>query len=439
MQISLALLGKRRFGPLFSTQMLGAFNDNLFKFAMVVLVIYEIYNDPAAEFQFSAVTTGLFILPFFLFSAMAGQLADNHDKAKIIRIVKTAEILIAIVGAAGLVLQSIPLMLTALFALGAQSTFFGPIKYALLPQHLPKEEVLGGTGLVEAGTYIAILCGTILGGVIVDWWGAPTAAVFVLVVALIGRVSAQFVPPAPPHKAPEPIDWNVVRSSYRLIYGTLHIRRLFLAIIAISFFWTIGAVLIIQFPPLVKNVLTADPTVASLFMGIFSIGIAIGSILINRLLKGEVSARFAPVSVIVMGCFVLLLWVMCRQWQGLEGGALYDFGTFMRAPGAWFVVGALLGVAVFGGMFVVPLYAFITTTVDISQTARTVAANNVVNSGAMVLGSLAAFGLSSLGVSTTEQLFLVAAMCLVSAWTAWLLHKACDIPLPHEASAEAAE
>lgn len=439
MQTSLALLGKRRFAPLFTTQLLGALNDNLFKFAMVVLVIYEIYNNPDVEFQFSAISTGLFILPFFLFSAMAGQLADNHDKAKIIRIVKTAEILIALIGAAGLMLQSIPLMLTALFALGVQSTFFGPIKYALLPQHLPREEVLGGTGLIEAGTYIAILCGTILGGVIVDWWGAPTAAVFVLGVALLGRFSAHFVPPAPPHKAPEPIDYNIIRSSYRLINGTLHIRRLFLAIIAISFFWTIGSVLIIQFPPLVKNVLTADPTVASLFMGIFSIGIAIGSILVNRLLKGEVSARFAPVSVILMGGFVLLLWFICRQWHGLSGDALYDLGTFMRNPDAWFVIGTLLGVAVFGGMFVVPLYAFITTTVDISETARTVAANNIVNSGCMVLGALAAFGLSMLGVSTTEQLFLVAAMCLVSAWTAWLLHKACDIPLPHKASAEAAE
>lgn len=439
MQISFALLGKRRFGPLFATQLLGAFNDNLFKFAMVVLVIYGIYNDPAQEFQFSAVATGLFILPFFLLSATAGQLADNYDKAKIIRIVKTAEILIALTGAAGLYLQSIPLMLTALFALGAQSTFFGPIKYALLPQHLERDEVLGGTGLVEAGTYIAILCGTILGGVIVGKFGAIAAAGCVLAVALVGRISAHFVPPAPPHKTPEPIDFNPIRSSYRLVYETLHIRRLFLAIVAISFFWTIGSVLIIQFPPLVKNVLTADEIVASGFLGIFSIGIAIGSLLINRLLKGEVSARFAPISVIAMGGFVLLLWIICQQWEGLPGGALYDLQSFMSNPDAWFVIFTLLGVAVAGGAFVVPLYAFITTTVDISQTARTVAANNVVNSGSMVLGSLAAFGLSMLGVSTTEQLFLVAGMCLVSAWTAWLLHKACDIPLPRQPVPEALE
>jgi MFS family permease len=206
----------------------------------------------------------------------------------------------------------------------------------------------------------------------------------------------------------------------------LHIRRLFLAIIAISFFWTIGSVLIIQFPPLVKNVLTADPTVASLFLGVFSIGIAIGSVLANRLLRGQVSARIAPASVIVMGVFVLILYFIALQWEGLEDGGLYDLHGFILHEDSWLLLGTLIGVAVAGGMFVVPLYAFLTTTVDISQTARTVAANNVVNSGCMVLGALAAFGLSLLGVSTTEQLFLVASMCLVSAWTAWLLHKACD-------------
>lgn len=426
MPTSLALLAKRRFLPLFVTQMLGAFNDNLFKFAMIVLVIYEIYDDETMEFQFSTVSTGLFILPFFLFSAIAGQLADNHDKAKIVRVVKTAEILIAITGAAGLVLQSIPLMLAALFALGLQSTFFGPIKYALLPQHLEKDEVLAGTGLVEAGTYIAILAGTILGGVIVDLFGAMWAAAWVLSVAILGRIAAHYVLPAPPQKEPEPVDYNVLRSSWRLISETLHIRRLFLAIIAISFFWTIGSVLIIQFPPLVKNVLTADPTVASLFLGVFSVGIAIGSVLANRLLKGRVSARIAPASVILMGMFVLGLYFISIQWEGLEGDALYDLRGFILHDDSWLLLGTLIGVAIAGGMFVVPLYAFLTTTVDISQTARTVAANNVVNSGCMVLGALAAFALSLLGVSTTEQLFLVAAMCLVSAWTAWLLHKACD-------------
>ena len=428
MQNTAHLLRTRRFLPLFLTQLLGAFNHNLFKFSMVILVTYGIYDSESEDFAFNALASGLFILPFFLFSSLAGQLADNYDKARITRFVKTLEIFIAVIGGVGLWLHSIPIMLTALFLLGLQSTFFGPIKYAVLPQHLQKDEVLAGTGLVEAGTYIAILAGTILGGIIIDrdGNGVEIAIVTVFLVALIGRIAAQFMPPAPAQKEVEKIDFNFIRSSIRLISATLHVRRLYLAIIAISFFWTIGSVMIIQFPPLVENVLTATPQVASLFLGVFSIGIAIGSILVNRLLKSKVSARFAPISVILMGIFVLILYFIARGWEGLPDGQLYTFSTFIVHDGAWALLGTLGGVSIFGGMFVVPLYAFLTTTVDISQTARTIAANNVVNSGCMVLGALVALGLSMLGVSTTEQLLLVAAMCLVAAWLGQQLHRACD-------------
>ncbi len=428
MKSTLSLLTKRKFLPLFVTQALGAFNDNLFKFAMLILVTYSIYKDPEQDFAFNALASGIFILPFFLFSALAGQLADNYDKAAITRRVKSLEIVIAIIGGIGLHIQSIPLLLTALFLLGLHSAFFGPIKYAVLPQHLEKDEVLAGTGLIEAGTYIAILGGTILGGLIIDENGnGVSIAIFaVLFVAIAGRVAAQFIPPAPAQKDKETLDFNIFRSSYRLIYGTLHIRRLYLAIISISFFWTIGAVLIIQFPPLVENVLTSAPEVASLFLAIFSIGIAIGSIIINRLLKGDVSARYAPASVIAMAIFVVLLHAVVVNWTGPTDGQLYSLATFLDHDGAWSLLFVLAGVAIFGGMFVVPLYAFLTTTVDISETARTVAANNVVNSGCMVLGALMAMGLSLSGVSTENQLFFVAAMCLISAWLGQQLHKACD-------------
>jgi MFS family permease len=428
MSSALPLLNKRRFWPLFITQLLGAFNDNLFKFSMVILVTYGILNDPAQEFQFNALASGIFILPFFVCSALAGQLADNYDKAMIIRHVKTAEIGLAIIGAAGLYFGSVPIMLLALFLLGLQSTFFGPIKYAILPQHLKENEVLAGTGLVEAGTYIAILAGTILGGVIIDrrGEGVELAAIMVLIVAIIGWVTSRFVPDAPAQKAHEKINFNIFTSSWDLIRDTMHIRRLFLAIIAISFFWTIGAVLIIQFPPLVKNFLTAAPSVASLFLGVFSIGIAIGSVIINRLLKSKVSARYAPISVIMMGGFVIALYLVSRQWDGLPAPQLYDFDSFISYKGAWLLLGTLAGVAITGGMFVVPLYAFLTTTVDISRTARTIAANNVVNSGCMVIGSLLALALSIMGFSALDQLLLVAAMCLIAAYLGWLLHKACE-------------
>lgn len=427
---TLGLLGKRRFLPLFATQLLGAFNDNLFKNAMVLFVVYNVLDNERDETLFSGLTSLIFILPFFLLSAMSGQLADTRDKAQIIRIVKFCEILIMIVGGAGLLLAwagiavkpvAIPLLLLALFAMGVHSTFFGPIKYAILPQHLPSDEVLAGTGWVEAGTYIAILAGTILAGVIT----VEIAAVAVVATAIVGYLTGRHVPPAPPEAdAIAPLDWNIIRSSIQLIKATLHIRKLYLAIVSISFFWTIGAVLFIQFPPLVKNVLTSDQTVASLFLAIFSVGIAIGSVAVNRLLNGQVSARYSPGSVIVMGLFVVAFYVVCRGWVNDNPGELYTIAEFLAHQNAFAIVLTLLGIAVSGGMFVVPLYAFLTTSVPLSQTARTVAANNIVNSGAMVIGSFIAIGLSAMGVAVINQLLLSALMCLISAWLAVELNRA---------------
>ncbi|MGE4323959.1 MAG: MFS transporter [Sphingobium sp.] len=431
MQASLRLLNKRRFLPLFITQLLGAFNDNLFKNAMVLFVVYSVYNDEQSETWFSALATGVFILPFFLLSALSGQLADQRDKAVIIRWVKLAEIVIMVIGAAGLALiwsgiavhlLAIPLLLLALFAMGIHSTFFGPIKYAILPQHLRDEEVLGGTGLVEAGTYIAILAGTILAGVI----PIEVAAIGVVVTAIIGYVAGRAVPPAPSLLSGQSIDFHVIRASVTLVRGTMHVPRLFLAISAISFFWSVGSVLFIHFPPLVKNVLTADKAVASLFLAIFSIGIAIGSVAINRLLRGQVSARYAPASVIGMGLCIVAFHIVCVLWTPAPGDQLLSLGDFLAHPLALALSGCLLGVATFGGMFVVPLYAFLTTTVEKSEAARTVAANNIVNSGAMVLGSVIAISLSIAGMSVVDQLLLVALLCLPCAWIAHRLHRACD-------------
>lgn len=430
MTTSTHLLASRRFLPLFATQLLNAFNDNLFKNAMVLFVVYSVYNSEEAEAQFSAIASGLFILPFFILSALSGQLADMRDKAKIIRWVKLAEIFIMTVGAAGLVLAwqgvltealAIPLMLVALTAMGVHSTFFGPIKYAILPQHLAKEEVLAGTGLVEAGTYIAVLFGTILAG----WIPVELAAAGVMITAVIGYIVSLQVPPAPPLIPAEPIDRHLIRSSIRLVRDTMHQPQVFYAILAISFFWTIGAVLFIQFPPLAKNVLLASKEVASLFLVTFSIGVAIGSVSVNALLKGKVSARFAPGSVIAMGIFVGAFYVICRVWErSITGTELMDVPTFLSHPLAVLVLITLTLIAVGGGMFVVPLYAFLTTKVKPSQAARAVAANNIVNSGAMVVGSLLAGGLSALGVPLVEQLLLSAAMCLVSAWLGHRLHQA---------------
>ncbi|MBN2972446.1 MFS transporter [Roseomonas aeriglobus] len=426
---ALGLLKERRFLPLFVTQFLGAFNDNLFKTAMVLFATYQIFNDAEMEAHFNALATGLAILPFFLLSALSGQLADTYDKSRIIRLVKTAEIFIMVFGAAGLLAAKagytsvgLGMMLGAVLMLGTHSTFFGPIKYAILPQHLKDHEVLGGTGLVEAATYLSILMGTVLAG----WIAVEAAAGMVIIVALIGWVTGRLVPPAPRVGPPLKINYNPITASWHLISATMHIRRLFLAILAISFFWTIGSVLIIIFPPLVKNVLTADEKVASLAIAIFSVGVAIGSVAINAMLKGQISARYSPISVVAMGAFVVAFSVEARMFQPAPPGQLYDVATFLTHSQSLIIMATLLAIAVAGGMFVVPLYAFLTTTVTKDQTARTVAANNVVNAGAMTVGAIAVLVITGFGVTPQDMLLLVAAMCLFSAWLAQKLHRACD-------------
>lgn len=414
------LIHSRRFLPLFVTQLLNAFNDNLFKNAMVLFVVYQVYQSEHEGAQFSAIASAIFILPFFLLSAIAGQLADMRDKAKIIRTVKAAEIGIMLIGGAGLFLAwqgtlittlAVPLMLLALLGMGVHSTFFGPIKYAILPQHLHEDEVLAGTGLVEAGTYIAILAGTIVAG----WIEVEWAAAAVLATAVIGYLTSRHVPPAPAQGKVEPLDFHFLRASIDLVKRTAHDKRVFLAIMAISFFWTVGTVLFIQFPPLAKHVLHANKEVASLFLVVFSVGVAIGSMSVNALLKGTVSARYSPASVLVMAAFVGVFFLICRQWPQLPAGLLYDTAGFVAMPLAIPLLLSLLGIAIAGGMFVVPLYAFLTTFVDKTQTSRTIAANNIVNSGAMVIGSLLASGLSAMGVTIVNQVLLSAVMCIYSA------------------------
>ncbi|SOB87180.1 hypothetical protein SAMN06297144_2304 [Sphingomonas guangdongensis] len=426
---ALGLLKERRFLPLFVTQFLGAFNDNLFKQAMVLFATYHIYNDAAAEAHFNALATGLAILPFFVLSALSGQLADTFDKSRIIRLVKTAEIFIMVFGGAGLLAAKagytsvgLAMMLSAVLMLGIHSTFFGPIKYAILPQHLQDDEVLGGTGLIEAGTYISILLGTVIAG----WLRVEAAAALVLIVALVGWSTARLVPAAPRLGPELRINFNPLTSSWRLVAATMHIPRLFLAILAISFFWTIGAVLIIIFPPLVKNVLTSSQEVASLTVATFSVGVAIGSVIINVLLRGTISARYSPASVIAMAVLVVIFSAEVRGFPAAPAGTLYSVAQFFAMPQGWLISATLIAIAIAGGMFVVPLYAFLTTTVTKDQTARTVAANNAVNAGAMTIGSVAVLGVTAAGVVPEDMLLIVAGMCLFSAWLAQKLHRACD-------------
>jgi MFS family permease len=423
MQTSLSLMTQRRFLPLFITQFLNAFNDSIFKMAVVVLATYTIYDDPEVEAFFNQTVQALFILPFFLLSAVSGQLSDSHDKTQVARTIKNAEILIMLVGGLGIYFQNIPMMLFGVFAMGVHSTFFGPIKYAILPQHLDEDDVLGGTGLVEAATYVSILLGTVVGGSLSPHWTITV----LFIVAICGRISAQFMPPAPPsaNGSLPKIDWNIFRATWRMLRDTLHVRRLMLAVLAISFFWGIGTMFLANFLPLAKSTLGADQTVATAFTALFSVGVAIGSVAINRMLKGHVSARYSPVSVIVMGLFVLAFWWDVDHWAH-KGSELMNIWQVLAPIEGKRIAFELLGISISGGMFVVPLYAFLTTTVEKSETSRSIAVVNIVSSAFMVAASLILALLTWLGVTIENTMFAVAVLCLISAWIAQLLHRACD-------------
>lgn len=427
MTTSTNLMRQRRFLPLFLTQLLNALNDNLYKQAMVLFVVYQVYDSPETETFVSGIATAVFVLPFVLFSATSGQLADMRDKAKIIRWIKFAEIVIMSVGATGLVLAArgmsvetiaVPLMFVALFAMGLHSTFFGPIKYAILPQHLKKDEVLAGTGLVEAGTYVAILVGMMLGGAL----PIMASTVAVVAIALLGYVVCRWVPPAPAQTAETKVDWNPIRASKSLVAFSMGNPELRYSVLAISYFWTIAAILSVQFIPLAKNVLLADKQVAAVMLVAFSAGIAIGSVSINALLKGDISARYSAVSVLMLGGLLITFYLLCRMWNLVPEGELFTVSEFMVQPLALALLANLVLIAVAGGMFVVPLYAFLTTRVEKSEASRSVAANNFISSVFMVLGAGVAGGLGFLGIPLQEQLLASLVLCLLSASLARKLH-----------------
>lgn len=394
------ILSTRQFGPLFVTQFLGAFNDNLYKTAMLFLITYHLLaHRPEDAAVMVTLAGGLFILPFVLFSSLAGELADSVDKARVVRLVKLAEIAIMAVGAFALTHDSIPLLMLVLFAMGVHSTFFGPIKYAILPQHLRPDELLAGTGLVEAGTYVAILTGQVAGGLLGTYaaWG-------VVGVAVVGWLTGRQVPPAPPTKALR-INPNLFASSWRIIAHLAEDRRLLLTVFAVSWFWAMGAVLTTQFVPLVKDRLAAGEGVATLFLTIFSVGVALGSVAVSRLLNGTVSARHAPAAALAVSLFVADLVAAVHFYDVAPGQA--EVGRFLMQSGSWHVVFALFGLAVSAGIFVVPLYAMLQTECDPGERARTIAANNIVNSGFMVIASLVAAAMIAAGIRVLEVILAV--------------------------------
>ena len=418
------LLTTRRFAPLFVTQFLGAFNDNLLKSALAIFVTYRLADqggqDPATLVMMAG---GVFIAPFFLFSGASGTLADRMDKSRIARIVKVVEIAIMLIGASGFAFASVPLLLTSLFMLGTHSTVFGPIKYALLPQHLRDEELVAGNALIEAGTFLAILFGTILGGsVIVMARGSLVVGALGVAVAVTGWVASRFIPPAPPTSANVAAP-SLIRDSMAVVRHVYSRDELFLPILALSWFWLVGGTLVSGLPVFAKEVLFADEHVVTLMLAIFAIGIGFGSLMAERLLHGEVSARFVPISALAMAGFAIDLMISSagRTAAGASGGRIFEF---IGEPANWRVLGDLLGLAIAGGIFTVPLYALLQHASEPEHRSRVIAANNIINALAMTIAAVLSALVLKRGLTMGELFGLCGILTLpIVLVAAWILRK----------------
>ena len=344
------LLTARRFAPLFVTQFLGAFNDNLLKSAMGIVVTFRLAEQSGMDSASLVMLAGaVFIAPFFLFSGASGTLADRVDKSYIARIVKVAEIVIMTLGAVGLWLESVPLLFAALFFLGTHSTVFGPIKYALLPQHLHEDELVAGNALIEAGTFLAILFGTILGGsVVLLAQGALIVGGCGVVCALLGWLAARQIPPAPSSAADAPRP-RLLRDTIAVVGHVTSRPALLLPILAVSWFWLFGATVVSGLPAFAKDVLFANEQVVTMMLALFAVGVGVGSIVAERLLHGEVSARFVPIAAAAMAFFA---WDLHAASAGRPSvPELATVSAFLRSQGSWRILVDLVGVAMAGGLF----------------------------------------------------------------------------------------
>lgn len=394
-----SLLAKRRFLPLFLTQFLGAFNDNLFKSALVILITFrlaETYN-VNAQIMITAVA-GLFILPFFLFSSLAGQIADKYEKSFLIRIIKLVEIILMCLTAAAFETMHLWWLIFLLFCMGTQSTFFGPLKFSILPQLLNDDELVAGNGLVNAGTNIAILTGTLCGGLfILSPLGRHYISAGVVGVAVAGYAASRFIPTAEPSSPGLRIDRNLFRSTWEMLVYPFCNRDVFRSIIGISWFWFLGSVFLAQFPSFAKDALGGDEQVSTLFIVLFSVGVGAGATFCNKLLKGRVSGKYLSCSLIGMSLFIVMLYIFSAAAPA--GGELISALQFIRGPRAAGIVFAMFMIAACGGLYSVPMYAMMQRMTPASHMARVIASLNIIDSLGMVAAAMLTALMISAGVS----------------------------------------
>lgn len=404
-----SLLNTQRFLPLFITQFLGAFNDNIFKNALVILITYHIAIKASNAQILVTMAAGLFILPFFLFSALAGQLADKYEKSKLIRIIKLAEVLIMIIAMFGFYLNSIVLLMTVLFALGMQATFFGPLKYAILPDQLNENELIAGNGLIEAGTFIAILLGTILGGILIlHRYGEWSISLLILIVSLGGLLSSFYIPNTNKDNPELKIRFNIFKETYSLLTYTRKQWDLYLCVLAISWFWLVGAVFLAEFPVFAKDFLHANQSVVTYFLTLFSVGLAVGSLLCNKLLKGKVEATYVPLGALAMTLFIVDLYLISNHVHSIHQAELLTLGQFLKHLSGWRISMDLFLLALSGGIYTVPLYAILQARSAKPHRARVIASNNVMNALFMTIAAVGTVIMLSWGWTVNHVFLLIA-------------------------------
>ena len=422
MDISAAnLLKKRTFLPLFLTQFFGAFNDNAFKFAMLTLISYHLSSSQTQSEQYQAIAGALFIIPFFFFSATAGQLADKFNKATLTRIIKIFEVILVLVGGQGLYWGNTWLLMATLTGLGIHSAFFGPIKYSILADHLPKQHLLGATALIEASTFLAILLGTILGTLSVG--GVKTGATCAIVLtgfsAVAGLISSFFILPARSVAVDLHVEWNIWLATKQMIKNVVMNVRIAPAIFAISWFWLIGAVMLTKLPDYTNYVLRADASVFAVFLALFSIGIALGSMTINRLLAGRITLRYVSHAMLLLSLFTGDLY-----WSSpvnVDSASLQSLVPFFSRLAHWRIAIDIFLLAVSSGLFLVPLHTYLQVVSAGSMRSRTLAANNIMNALFIVFGSGLVMLLLHFHVAISVVFLILAILNGLAAIMFWLV------------------
>ena len=413
------LLGQQRFAPFFYTQFLGAFNDNIFKNALLLLIAYQAASYSRIDTDIlNNIAAGLFILPFFLFSALAGQLADRYEKSGLIRVLKVTELLAMLGASAAFYYQSLWGLLAVLFLMGTQSAFFGPVKYSIIPQYLEEDELVSGNAFVEMGTFLAILLGTAGAGIMMQW---PQPAVWVSVavcaVALLGCFTSLWIPRAQAVAPQLRIRWNLISETASIVRYAYGNRTVFLAILGISWFWFLGASYLTQLPNFSIEILYAQESVVTLLLCIFSVGIGIGSLLCDRMSGHRIEIGIVPLGSLGLSIFGLDLYFASDFSSAAE---LRSLGQFLQLDGAVRVLIDMAMIGIFGGFFIVPLYAMVQQRTEPQHRARVIAANNVLNALLMVLAALVAILLLGLAGLSKAEYFAV--LALMNAAVAWFIY-----------------